>query len=105
MRFARRDYRILLACVFCGTVRRAFTHRVFDAWSCDLLPAEDRSNPCRDTYLLAERRITRLHGSRGPNFYTCEVEGWGISAPNRRRLRRLLRWWFTHYTARQACAS
>lgn len=36
--------RILIACEFSGTVRRAFTARGYDAWSCDLLPAEDRSN-------------------------------------------------------------
>jgi hypothetical protein len=34
----------LIACEFSGTVRRAFTARGHDAWSCDLLPAEDRSN-------------------------------------------------------------
>jgi hypothetical protein len=36
--------RILIACEFSGTVRRAFTDRGYHAWSCDLLPAEDRSN-------------------------------------------------------------
>lgn len=36
--------RILVACEFSGTVRRAFTSRGYDAWSCDLLPAEDGSN-------------------------------------------------------------
>jgi hypothetical protein len=36
--------RILVACEFSGVVRRAFSRRGFDAWSCDLLPAEDRSN-------------------------------------------------------------
>jgi hypothetical protein len=36
--------RILIACEFSGTVRRAFTAAGFDAWSCDLLPAEDGSN-------------------------------------------------------------
>lgn len=36
--------RILIACEFSGTVRRAFAARGFDTWSCDLLPAEDRSN-------------------------------------------------------------
>lgn len=35
--------RILVACEFSGRVRRAFRKRGFDAWSCDLLPAEDRS--------------------------------------------------------------
>lgn len=36
--------RILIACEYSGTVRRAFTARGYDAWSCDLLPAEDGSN-------------------------------------------------------------
>lgn len=36
--------RILIACEFSGIVRRAFTARGFDAWSADLLPAEDGSN-------------------------------------------------------------
>lgn len=35
--------RVLVACEFSGTVRRAFAARGHDAWSCDLLPAEDRS--------------------------------------------------------------
>lgn len=36
--------RVLVACEFSGIVRRAFAARGYDAWSCDLLPAEDRSN-------------------------------------------------------------
>lgn len=36
--------RVLVACEFSGVVRRAFAARAHDAWSCDLLPAEDRSN-------------------------------------------------------------
>lgn len=36
--------RVLVACEFSGTVRRAFANRGHDAWSCDFLPAEDRSN-------------------------------------------------------------
>lgn len=36
--------RVLIACEFSGVVRRAFATRGHDAWSCDLLPAEDRSN-------------------------------------------------------------
>lgn len=35
--------RILIACEFSGTVRRAFRALGHDAWSCDLLPAEDGS--------------------------------------------------------------
>ena len=33
--------RVLVACEFSGTVRRAFRRLGADAWSCDLLPAED----------------------------------------------------------------
>lgn len=36
--------KILVACEFSGIVRRAFAARGHDAWSCDLLPSEDRSN-------------------------------------------------------------
>lgn len=36
--------RVLVACEFSGIVRRAFRARGHDAWSCDLLPAEDRSD-------------------------------------------------------------
>lgn len=33
--------KVLVACEFSGAVRRAFRARGHDAWSCDLLPAED----------------------------------------------------------------
>jgi hypothetical protein len=36
--------RVLIACEYSGVVRRAFDARGHDAWSCDLLPAEDGSN-------------------------------------------------------------
>lgn len=36
--------RVLIACEFSGVVRRAFAAAGHDAWSCDLLPAEDGSN-------------------------------------------------------------
>lgn len=36
--------RVLIACEFSGTVRRAFDALGHDVWSCDLLPAEDGSN-------------------------------------------------------------
>lgn len=36
--------RVLVACEYSGVVRRAFADRGHDAWSCDLLPSEDRSN-------------------------------------------------------------
>ena len=36
--------RVLIGCETSGIVRRAFLARGHDAWSCDLLPSEDRSN-------------------------------------------------------------
>ena len=35
--------RVLIGCESSGTVREAFRARGFDAWSCDLLPADDGS--------------------------------------------------------------
>lgn len=36
--------RVLIGCETSGEVRRAFAAKGFDAWSCDILPADDRSN-------------------------------------------------------------
>lgn len=36
-----RKLRVLVGCEFSGVVRRAFRELGHDAWSCDLLPAED----------------------------------------------------------------
>lgn len=35
--------KVLVGCEFSGTVRRAFREQGHDAWSCDLLPADDGS--------------------------------------------------------------
>lgn len=35
--------RVIVGCEFSGVVREAFRRRGQDAWSCDLLPADDRS--------------------------------------------------------------
>lgn len=39
-----KPMRVLVACEYTGTVRRAFAALGHDAWSCDLLPSLDRSN-------------------------------------------------------------
>jgi len=39
-----KSLRVLVACEFSGIVRNAFLARGHDAWSCDLLPADDGSN-------------------------------------------------------------
>ena len=38
------DIRVLLGCEKSGVGRQAFLKRGFDAYSCDLQPADDRSN-------------------------------------------------------------
>jgi site-specific DNA-cytosine methylase len=53
MGWGMRPLRVLIVCEFSGTVRRAFRALGDDAWSCDLLPAEDDSphhvkGDCRD---------------------------------------------------------
>lgn len=44
--------RVLVACEFSGVVRRAFAARGHDAWSCDLLPAED----CNNKHIVGDAR-------------------------------------------------
>jgi hypothetical protein len=39
-----KPLKVLVGCEYSGIVRNAFLERGHDAWSCDLLPAEDRSN-------------------------------------------------------------
>ena len=54
--------RVLVGCEYSGAVRDAFRRRGHDAWSCDLLPAEDGS-PCH----FEESVLPLLH-SRAWNF-------------------------------------
>lgn len=54
--FEKRPWRVLVACEYSGRVREAMRARGHDAWSCDLLPAEDGS-PChfqRDMFDVLE---------------------------------------------------
>ena len=41
---SRSSLRVLVGCEYSGIVRNAFLDEGLDAWSCDLLPAEDGSN-------------------------------------------------------------
>ena len=57
--------RVLVACEFSGTVRRAFRALGHDAWSCDLLPAEDGDS---HHFRWDVRRVlggTRMYGPSG----------------------------------------
>ena len=49
--------KVLVACEFSGVVREAFRRRGHDAWSCDLLPAEDGS-PCHLLGPVQEYNVT-----------------------------------------------
>lgn len=53
--------RVLIACEYSGRVREAFRARGHDAWSCDLLPAEDGSR-----FHIQADALNVLH------------EGWGV---------------------------
>lgn len=57
--------RVLIACEFSGTVRRAFRALGHDAWSCDLLPAEDAS-----PHHFQGDVMTLLHAN-----WNCRLEG------------------------------
>lgn len=58
--------RVLVACEFSGVVRRAFRDLGHDAWSCDLLPAEDGNrdwqNPVSQNYHL-QRDVRKVLNS------------------------------------------
>lgn len=54
--------RVLVACEFSGIVREAFRQRRHDAWSCDLLPAEDYS----EYHIMHDVRQVAHNLSGGP---------------------------------------
>lgn len=57
--------KIIVACEFSGTVRRAFRAKGHDAWSCDLLPSEDDS-----PYHLQQDALTVIQaGSWGMGIF------------------------------------
>jgi hypothetical protein len=41
-------------------------------------------------------RIEPLPFSRGPNLYTVDVDGWGLSAPTRPQVAKMLWHWFNN---------
>jgi len=83
--------RVLVACEFSGTVRDAFNELGHDAWSCDLLPDERRSNrhyqgDCRDILgdgwdllMVAHPPCTRLCNS-GVRWLTSPPPGRTLEA-------------------------
>jgi hypothetical protein len=59
--------RVLVACEFSGTVRNAFRALGHDAWSCDLLPAEDGSE------FHLQKDVRDVIDCPWPNFYGWEM--------------------------------
>ena len=81
--------RVLVACEYSGRVREAFRAKGHDAWSCDLLPAEDGSahhfqNPIEDVpvgwgnvwdLLVAHPPCTHLSVSGARHFEKKRLDG------------------------------
>lgn len=65
--------RVLVACESSGVVREAFRAKGHDAWSCDLLPAEDGSphHIERDALLVAYEGDWDLMVAHPPCTYLC----------------------------------
>jgi hypothetical protein len=55
---------VLIGCEFSGVVREAFRKRGHNAWSCDILPAEDNSPHIQ-----------------GDVLYQLDSYGWGCVGP------------------------
>ena len=53
----RSSLRVLVGCEYSGIVRNAFLAEGFDAWSCDLLPAEDGSKRPLTEWAIYQRRL------------------------------------------------
>jgi hypothetical protein len=62
--------KVLVACEYSGRVRDAFRRRGHDAWSCDLLPAEDGS-----TFHIQGNALDVMHGF---GRYTREAGRWDL---------------------------
>jgi hypothetical protein len=58
--------RVLVACEFSGAVREAFRAAGHDAWSCDLLPAEDLSPRFAHHYIGDVRELLAGTSDGGP---------------------------------------
>lgn len=53
----RIEPKVLIACETSGIVRNAFLDRGFDAWSCDLLGAEDQGQPGSERHIQCDVRL------------------------------------------------
>ena len=77
--------RVLVGCEYSGVVRRAFQALGHDAWSCDLLPAEDNSpNHYQDDVLNVIKYPWDLAIFHPPCTYVCAAGlHWNNKRPER----------------------
>jgi hypothetical protein len=82
--------RVLIACEFSGVVRRAFRERGHDAWSCDLLPAEDGNefHICHNILEVMQHREWDLMIAHPPCTYISNMSNCRIREPGRLEQRR-----------------
>ena len=85
--------RVLIACEFSGITREAFRKRGHDAWSCDLLPAEDNS------YNHFQRDVLEVLAMKGAAWWDLL-----IAFPPCTHLAVSGARWFKHKQAEQAAA-
>ena len=79
--------KVLVACEFSGVVREAFRSRGHEAWSCDLLPAEDGSpHHIQDDVLLHLDDDWDLMIAHPPCTYLCSSGlHWNTRRPGREK--------------------
>ena len=81
--------KVLVACEFSGIVREAFRAKGHDAWSCDLLPAEDKSqyHYQGDVRYIIEMYDWDLMIAHDPCTYQCNSGVcWLVDNPERWKL-------------------
>lgn len=79
--------RILIACEFSGAVRRRFRERGHEAWSCDLLPADDGGEHIQDDVRNVLHLSWDMMIAHPPCTYISNMSNCRINEPGRKELR------------------
>ncbi len=93
--------KVLIACESSGIVREAFRKRNHDAWSCDLLPADDGSNYHIQGDIIGELQLGRwdLVIAHPPCTYLCSSGiHWNKRRPERAALTKEAKRFFMRFT-------
>ena len=92
--------RVLIACEFSGVVRRAFRALGHDAWSCDLLPAEDGS----EFHIVGDALAAIAHGCPTPTTYGKPWDLLIAHPPCTYLCNSGVRWLYVNGRGKQRCA-